>query len=82
MLVGMERTTMKAHKAVRSACSPYLDSLLKGNHAKSYLIKVIGYFYTNLFAVIDFMYTRKVMVEQDILAAFLKLGRSPQVEES
>ncbi|KAB7501118.1 hypothetical protein Anas_03355 [Armadillidium nasatum] len=53
--------------------------LLKGNPARSHLIKFNGYSYTSLRAVIDFMYNGKVMVEQENLAAFLKLGRALQV---
>ncbi|KAF2358876.1 BTB/POZ domain [Trinorchestia longiramus] len=79
--VGLEceGRQVKAHKAVISACSPYLEGLLKGNPARSHLIKFNGYSYNSLRAVIDFMYNGKVMVEQDHLAAFLKLGRALQV---
>ncbi|XP_064079781.1 longitudinals lacking protein, isoforms H/M/V-like isoform X2 [Macrobrachium nipponense] len=79
--VGLEceGRQVKAHKAVISACSPYLEGLLKGNPARSHLIKFNGYSYTSLRAVIDFMYNGKVMVEQEQLAAFLKLGRALQV---
>ncbi|XP_042224659.1 protein tramtrack, beta isoform-like isoform X2 [Homarus americanus] len=79
--VGLEceGRQVKAHKAVISACSPYLEGLLKGNPARSHLIKFNGYSYNSLRAVIDFMYNGKVMVEQEYLAAFLKLGRALQV---
>ncbi|XP_050728561.1 protein tramtrack, alpha isoform-like isoform X1 [Eriocheir sinensis] len=79
--VGLEceGRQVKAHKAVISACSPYLEGLLKGNPARSHLIKFNGYSYNSLRAVIDFMYNGKVMVEQEHLAAFLKLGRALQV---
>jgi len=79
--VGLEceGRQVKAHKAVISACSPYLEGLLKGNPARSHLIKFNGYSYNSLRAVIDFMYNGKVMVEQEQLAAFLKLGRALQV---
>lgn len=79
--VGLEceGRQVKAHKAVISACSPYLEGLLKGNPARSHLIKFNGYSYNSLRAVIDFMYNGKVMVDQDQLAAFLKLGRALQV---
>ncbi|KAA0200095.1 hypothetical protein HAZT_HAZT011281 [Hyalella azteca] len=79
--VGLEceGRQVKAHKAVISACSPYLEGLLKGNPARSHLIKFNGYSYNSLRAVIDFMYNGKVLVEQDHLAAFLKLGRALQV---
>lgn len=79
--VGLEceGRQVKAHKAVISACSPYLEGLLKGNPARSHLIKFNGYSYSSLHAVIDFMYNGTVLVEQENLAAFLKLGRALQV---
>jgi len=79
--VGLEceGKQVKAHKAVISACSPYLEGLLKGNPARSHLIKFNGYSYNSLKAVIDFMYNGKVLIDPEHLAAFLKLGRALQV---
>ncbi|EEB10627.1 broad-complex core-protein, putative [Pediculus humanus corporis] len=71
--------SIKAHKVVLSACSPYLKSIFKEHPCKHPVIILDNLSYKNLEAVIQFVYTGQVYVEQTDLPSFLKAAEALQI---
>ena len=71
---------IQAHKLILSACSPFFRSILRQNphqHPQLYLKRVE---FTDLQAVLDFMYHGKVNVAQEDLSSFLAVAEDLQVK--
>lgn len=63
--------TIKAHKLVLSACSPLFRSMLKKNTHPSPMIFLHGVRYSDISAILNFMYHGEVNVNQEDLQTFL-----------
>uniref|UniRef100_T1IXC3 BTB domain-containing protein n=1 Tax=Strigamia maritima TaxID=126957 RepID=T1IXC3_STRMM len=72
--------TLKAHKVVLSACSPYFQTLFMDNPCKHPIVFLKDVRYCDLKALIDFMYKGEVNVGQDQLTALLNTAESLKIK--
>ncbi|KAF2356572.1 BTB/POZ domain [Trinorchestia longiramus] len=70
--LACEGRTIKAHKVVLSACSPYFRSLLKQNPCQHPIIILRDVAFADVSALLSFVYQGEVYVSQDRLTAFLR----------
>ncbi|XP_034239413.1 protein abrupt-like isoform X2 [Thrips palmi] len=68
--------SVKAHKVVLSACSPYFKELFKNNPCKHPIIILKDVQWFHLCALVEFMYAGVVNVAQTELPAFLQTAES------
>ncbi|UYV60461.1 hypothetical protein LAZ67_1001204, partial [Cordylochernes scorpioides] len=78
--LACEGSSLKAHKMVLSACSPFFQSLFLENPCKHPIVIMKDMRYTDLKAIIDFMYRGEVNVSQDQLSALLKTAETLKVK--
>ncbi|XP_045496060.1 longitudinals lacking protein isoform X1 [Colias croceus] len=78
--LAAEGKTLKAHKVVLSACSPYFESVLSQQYDKHPIIILKDVKYAELRAMMDYMYRGEVNISQDQLAALLKAAESLQIK--
>jgi len=71
---------VQAHKVILSACSPFFRSILKQNPHQHPLLYLKGMGFTDLQAVLDFMYHGEVNVAQEELNSFLAVAEELQVK--
>ncbi|XP_065214194.1 broad-complex core protein isoforms 1/2/3/4/5-like isoform X2 [Planococcus citri] len=64
--------TLKAHRVVLSACSPYFRELLKSTPCKHPVIVLQDVVFDDLHALVEFIYHGEVNVHQRNLTSFLK----------
>ncbi|XP_069359613.1 broad-complex core protein isoforms 1/2/3/4/5 isoform X2 [Maniola hyperantus] len=64
--------SLKAHRVVLSACSPYFRELLKSTPCKHPVIVLQDVAFTDLNALVEFIYHGEVNVHQRSLSSFLK----------
>jgi len=82
LFCGDAEHSVKAHKVILSACSPYLHSALamvSSTPAHSVLLLPPGIDPDHLTSLVDFMYYGEVSVQGDQLDKFLNLAESLQV---
>ncbi|RXG72384.1 Broad-complex core protein isoforms 1/2/3/4/5, partial [Armadillidium vulgare] len=70
--LACEGRSLKAHKIVLSACSPYFKNLLKQNPCQHPIIILRDVAFPDLSALLSFVYQGEVYVSQDRLPAFLR----------
>nr|XP_026499935.1 modifier of mdg4-like isoform X2 [Vanessa tameamea] len=78
--LAAEGQTLRAHKVVLSACSPYFESVLSQQYDKHPIIILKDVKYAELRAMMDYMYRGEVNISQDQLAALLKAAESLQIK--
>jgi len=71
---------MQAHKLILSACSPFFRSVLKQNPHQNPLLYLKGVKFTDLQAVLNFMYHGEVNIAQEELNSFLSVAEELQVK--
>ena len=71
---------LQAHKVVLSACSPFFRSILKRNPHQHPLLYLKGVKYSDLQAVLSFMYQGEVNVAQEELNSFLAVAEELKVK--
>ncbi|CAH0715245.1 unnamed protein product, partial [Brenthis ino] len=64
--------SLKAHRVVLSACSPYFRELLKSTPCKHPVIVLQDVAFADLLALVEFIYHGEVNVHQRSLSSFLK----------
>lgn len=69
-----------AHKVILSACSPFFRTVLKRNKHEHPLLYLKGVKYSELVAVLNFMYHGEVNVAQEDLNAFLAVAEDLKVK--
>ncbi|EFA12494.1 longitudinals lacking protein, isoforms H/M/V [Tribolium castaneum] len=74
-----EGINLKAHKFILSACSPYFRTVFKENPCSHPIIILKDVLYTDLIAIINFMYHGEVLVSEEQLASFLQTAKLLQV---
>ncbi|XP_037090632.1 broad-complex core protein isoforms 1/2/3/4/5-like, partial [Pollicipes pollicipes] len=74
-----EGKKVKAHRMMLSACSPYFRELLKENPCQHPVFFLKDTTYSDLRAVIEFVYNGEVNVTQGQLSSFLKTAEMLQV---
>ncbi|XP_072931333.1 protein bric-a-brac 1-like isoform X2 [Epargyreus clarus] len=72
--LACEGQSLKAHKVVLSACSPYFQMLFMENPCRHPIIIMRDIKYCDLKAVVDFMYRGEINVSQDQISALLKVA--------
>ena len=78
--LACEDQSIKAHKVVLSACSPFFKKLLKTHSHPQPLIYMKGMKSSSLTAIIDFLYLGEANVFQDELDSFLALAEELQLK--
>merc|ERR1719430_2394797 len=71
---------IKAHKVILSACSPFFKNILKRNSHPNPLLYLKGVKYSDLQAVLNFMYHGEVNVAQEELNSFLAVAEDLRVK--
>merc|ERR1712126_419799 len=71
---------LQAHKVILSACSPFFRTVLRRNRHEHPLLYLKGVKYTDLLAVLNFMYQGEVNVAQDELNTFLSVAEDLKVK--
>ena len=71
---------IQAHKVILSACSPFFRSVLRRNPHQHPLLYLKGVKYTDLQAVLNFMYQGEVNVAQEELNSFLAVAEDLKVK--
>lgn len=78
--LACEGLSIKAHKVVLSACSPYFQSLLRENPCKHPIVILKDMRYVELRTIIDFMYKGEINVSQEQLTSLLKTAETLKVK--
>ncbi|XP_076337147.1 uncharacterized protein LOC143239677 [Tachypleus tridentatus] len=78
--LACEDDSLKAHKMVLSACSPFFQSLFIDNPCKHPIVILKDVKYSELKSIIDFMYRGEVHVSQEHLSSLLKTARFLKVK--
>jgi len=78
--LACEGHTIKCHRMVLSACSPYFQSLFVDNPCKHPIVIMNNMRYVDLKAIVHFMYNGEVNVSQDQLSALLKTAETLKVK--
>jgi len=71
---------IQAHKLILSACSPFFRSILRQNPHQHPLLYLKGVEFTDMQAVLNFMYHGEVNVAQEELNSFLSVAEDLQVK--
>jgi len=71
---------IQSHKMILSACSPFFRNILRRNPHQHPLIYLKGVKYTDLQAVLNFMYHGEVNVAQEELNSFLAVAEDLRVK--
>ncbi|XP_064474498.1 protein bric-a-brac 1-like isoform X2 [Ornithodoros turicata] len=78
--LACEGLSLKAHKMVLSACSPFFQALFVENPCKHPIVILKDMRYVDLKAIVEFMYRGEVNVSQDQLSALLKTAETLKVK--
>eukprot|EP00092_Neocalanus_flemingeri_P037136 GFUD01040424.1.p1 GENE.GFUD01040424.1~~GFUD01040424.1.p1 ORF type:complete len:329 (+),score=97.53 GFUD01040424.1:162-1148(+) len=71
---------IQAHKLILSACSPFFKSIIRQNPHQHPLLYLKGVQFTDMQAVLNFMYHGEVNVAQEELNSFLSIAEDLQVK--
>ena len=78
--LACEDQSIKVHKVILSACSPFFKKLLKTHRHTQPLIYMRGMKSSNLKAIVDFIYLGEANVFQEELESFLALAEELQLK--
>jgi len=78
--LACEDDQIKAHKVILSACSPFFRTVLKRNRHEHPLLYLKGVKFSELQAVLNFMYQGEVNVAQEDLNSFLAVAEELKVK--
>ncbi|XP_043237999.1 protein bric-a-brac 1-like isoform X2 [Amphibalanus amphitrite] len=75
-----EERPVRAHKVVLSACSPYFKAIFSAHTENHPVIILKDVLYSELRALVDYMYIGEVNVSQDQLASLIKSAESLKIK--
>lgn len=75
-----DNASIKAHKMILAACSPYFQNLFMTNPNKHPIVILSGVKFNDLKAIIDFIYSGEVNIPQDQLNSLLKTAESLKIK--
>ena len=78
--LACEDQSIKAHKVILSACSPFFQNLLKSHPNPQPLIYMRGVKTSDLVAVVNFIYEGEANIYQDQLESFLALAEELELK--
>ena len=78
--LACEDEQIQAHKFVLAACSPFFRNVLRHHPHQHPLLYLKGITYSNIQAVLNFMYNGEVYVAQEDLNSFLAVAEDLQVK--
>ncbi|XP_055541953.1 protein tramtrack, alpha isoform isoform X2 [Wyeomyia smithii] len=78
--LAVEGQYLKAHKMVLSACSPYFQAIFVSHPEKDPIVILKDVPFKDMKCLLDFMYRGEVSVDQDRLAAFLRVAESLRIK--
>ncbi|XP_077507351.1 uncharacterized protein LOC144117099 [Amblyomma americanum] len=78
--LACEGLSLKAHKVVLSACSPFFQALFVENPCKHPIVILPAMRYIDLKAIVEFMYRGEVNLPLDQIAALLKTAETLKVK--
>uniref|UniRef100_A0A182F7R2 Uncharacterized protein n=1 Tax=Anopheles albimanus TaxID=7167 RepID=A0A182F7R2_ANOAL len=78
--LAVEGQHLKAHKMVLSACSPYFQQLFVNHPERHPIVILRDVPFKDMKCLLDFMYRGEVSVDQDRLAAFLRVAESLRIK--
>lgn len=78
--IACEGASIKAHKMVLAACSPFFQNLFMTNPCKHPIVILKDVRFIDLKATIDFMYKGEVNVSQDQVSSLLKTAETLKVK--
>ena len=78
--LSSDEEQIQAHKLIISACSPFFRNILRRNPHKNPLIYLKGVRFTDLQAILNFMYHGEVNVAQEDLNSFLAVAEDLKVK--
>ncbi|KAL7632645.1 UNVERIFIED_CONTAM: hypothetical protein RMT77_017024 [Armadillidium vulgare] len=78
--LAVEGMSIKAHKVVLSACSPYFQAVLASHPDKHPIVILKDVRYEDMRDLLDFMYRGEVSVDQDNLSGFLRVAESLRIK--
>jgi len=78
--IACDDEQISAHKVILSACSPFFRNILRRNPHQHPLLYIKGVKYTELQAVLNFMYHGEVNVAQEELNSFLTVAEDLRVK--
>jgi len=70
--LACEGKQIRAHKMILAACSPYLHTILEGNPSKDPIIVLPNLKYSDIRALVDYMYCGEVYISFGHLPSLLK----------
>jgi len=78
--LACDENQIQAHKVILSACSPFFRTVLKRNKHEHPLLYLKGVKYSDIVAVLNFMYHGEVNVAQEDLNSFLAVAEDLKVK--
>ena len=78
--LACEDQSIKAHKVILSACSPFFNRLLKAHPNPQPLIYMRGLRYCDLEAAVDFIHRGETNIDQEQLENFLQIAEELELQ--
>ena len=78
--LACEGASIKAHKMILAACSPYFQNLFMTNPCKHPIVILKDVKFNDLKAIIDFIYSGEVNIPQDQLNSLLKTAETLKIK--
>ncbi|KAF0302562.1 Protein bric-a-brac 2 [Amphibalanus amphitrite] len=77
--LAVDGRSLKAHKVILSACSPYFQTLLHDNPCQHPIVILKDVTYADMHAVVQFMYKGEISVAEQQLSSLLKVAEALKI---